>query len=196
MVRHWKIDKRRQTRVVPTRGSLRSSLRQARKARCPLGTEPKRAVNSLLCSPDTSTSGLLFWRCPRGAVGDDDAECWLHRLVSVRQQFRCRGAPHVRGVDARLNQPSGAKARRASGKRFGVVVSELWSPHRFVARPLCIMTASEARSVVGAAIGLLQRSKDRVEVERGRLLTRRERRKRFDLLGDDGLHRIHDIGVR
>jgi hypothetical protein len=40
--------------------------------------------------------------------------------------------------------------------------------------------------VIGAAIGFLQLSQDRVEVERGRLLTRREGHKRFDLLGDDG----------
>src|SRR6516165_10342458 len=47
--------------------------------------------------------------------------------------------------------------------------------------------------MIGTAIGFLQLSQERVEVERGRLLTRWKGDIRFDLLGDDGLHRIDDV---
>jgi len=50
--------------------------------------------------------------------------------------------------------------------------------------------------MIGTAIGFLQLSQERVEVERGRLLTRWKGDIRFDLLGDDGLHRIDDVDVR
>ena len=51
-------------------------------------------------------------------------------------------------------------------------------------------------SVAGAAVRLLQRAHDGVEVERCRLLPRRERLEVGDLSRHQPLHPIEDVGVR
>ena len=56
--------------------------------------------------------------------------------------------------------------------------------------------AAKAGSMPGAAVRLLYRSHDRVEVERRRLLARRERLEFGDLVRHQRLHRIEDVDVR